>query len=219
MNHAEAKRVILLHAVGIQNPDGSIDFEESGYIGSLRPYIGIRHQNFHSVVEALLVVGEQLHMKPDVDRELVHAIWDLTSTARRYGIRPGGMLKRNKLISDSDAATLEEWNDIVESMALGLLQGLPPYRQIERYASYISRDDHCGNLGFTIPYFRQWLQDPECNDPSEILPAILRLGSSRSDLLEALNALKVQTFPEYCRQECSDLLDRVIKSCIECEEE
>ena len=213
MNPLEAKRTLLTHAVGIRNDDDSIEFEKTGYIGCLRPYTGIRHENFHTIVKALLIVGEQLHGTADVDRELVHAIWSLTVTARIYGISPTGMLKRNSLITESDAILLKEWNDIIESIGLGLMQGLPPHLEIERYASYISRHEHCGNLEFTIPYFKQWLEDPICNDPSEILPAILKLGPYRRKLFIPLRSLDTRDFPGYCRHECEALLKLAVEAC------
>jgi len=213
LDYSQAKHVILTHATGIRNADDWIEFEETGYIGCLRPYTGIRHENFHDIVNALLVVGEQIHGNPEVERDLVHAIWSLTYTARIYGIDPNGMLKRNNLITEPDAALIEEWNDIIESITLGLLQGLPPYLVIERYASYISRHEHCGNLEFTIPYFKQLLEDPDCNDPSEILPAILKLGPYRQKLYTSLLELGSRSFPDYCREECEALLKLAVEAC------
>jgi hypothetical protein len=215
LNFAEAKHLILLHAVGIDNGNGDIQFESQGFIGSLRPYSGLRHGNFHSLFQALLVVGDELYRNSDVDRELVHAIWSLTSTARIWGVDPGGMLKRNKLITDADAKLLEEWTQILERTGLSLLNGCPPYYQIETYAEYISNHDHCDDLAFAIPYFREWLDDPDFNDPTVVLAAIPKLGDNKTDLLQSLIAMKTRTFAEYCRDESSEQLSIAIESCSE----
>jgi hypothetical protein len=48
---------------------------EDGFTASLRPYSGLHEKNFHLIMEALLVVGERIHREPQVDRELVKAVW------------------------------------------------------------------------------------------------------------------------------------------------
>ena len=81
MEYAEAQHQLLLHGPGTTDPAGQPLVQEDGFLGSLRPYSGLHERNFHLVMEALLSAGEQLHQAPQLDRELVYAVWSICHTA------------------------------------------------------------------------------------------------------------------------------------------
>jgi hypothetical protein len=111
MDYEEAKLQLLLHA------SGQLILED-GFVTSLRPYSGLHERSFHLVMEALLTVGDRIHQSLQIDRDLADAIWSICSISRAWGLQPGGMLQRNRLITATDTARLERWVETVETTAL-----------------------------------------------------------------------------------------------------
>jgi hypothetical protein len=81
MTHDHAVRLLMQHA-GTAGDTDDVGYLESGFLGGLRPYRGLREDNFHLVMEALLTVGERLHKSPLVERDLVQTLWSLCYYAR-----------------------------------------------------------------------------------------------------------------------------------------
>src|SRR5262249_3179529 len=133
---------------------------EDGFLGSLRPYRGLHERNFHLVMEALLSVGEQLHAAPHLDRELVYAAWSICHTARSWGLAPGGMLQRNRLITATDTARLKRWVDTVEMVALRLLQGWAPHHAVSYYAEYLAEVGWWDNVTYFVGLMGRAVSDP-----------------------------------------------------------
>ncbi len=94
-----------------------------GFLGSLRPWQGLHEENFGQVLEAIEALSEELMTAPRLDRDVMSALWGICYLGRSWGIEPGGMLRRNQLISDEDVATLAEWIDVIETRVLFLLDG------------------------------------------------------------------------------------------------
>jgi len=114
---SEARRLLLRHG-GLPEDDEGPEAIEDGFLGSLRPYRGLREDHFHEVMEALRVAAPLLEA-PRLDRQLVSALWGMCHFARAWGVHPDGMLRDNKLISDEDVARLEKWvSDISYAVAM-----------------------------------------------------------------------------------------------------
>jgi hypothetical protein len=107
MTPDEARTLLLQHAGHSASGDG-----QSGFLGMLRPYHGLRAENFHEVMQCLRVLAPVLR-GPSIDRQLVMAVWSLCHLARAWGLDEDGMLRRNRIITDEDAHTLEGWVDVI----------------------------------------------------------------------------------------------------------
>jgi hypothetical protein len=201
MNYDEARRLLLRHGPGTEDSSGEPGWLKNGFLGTLRPYQGLLEQNFHTVLEALLIVGQQFHTAPLVDRELTHALWDLCWTARVWGLEPDGMLQRNKLITAADTALLRRWVEILEICSLRLLRGSPPYSQVNSYAEYILAYGPGENVDFFIPLMCQYLDNPDSTDPEPIPQALAKLGPRAASALPSLRAASQRKYADYCHAE------------------
>ena len=214
MDYAEAKRQLLMHGAGLFDAGEAVAFDE-GFLGSLRPYRGLREENFHIVMEALLVVGEVIHRAPAIDRDLVVSLWWMCSLARRWGVEPGGMLRRNNLIPPADVRRLERWVDVIESTAWGLMRGCPPYQEVEGYANYLVEVGPSSNIEFFIPLMRRWLSDESTPDPSVVAEALGELGRKSREALPELRRAAERTYACYSPAErCTEEVRQVIRDAI-----
>src|SRR5687767_2277133 len=127
-----------MHGAGTSDADGEPVVLEDGFLGSLRPYRGLIERNFHEVMEALLVAGDTFSRAPQVDRDVVESVWLMCSLARSWGMEPGGMLRRNDLITPPDAKRLEAWVSVIERTAWRLLRGQVPHEVLDGYAEYVA---------------------------------------------------------------------------------
>src|SRR5262245_12291396 len=121
MTEGDARNCLFFHAFRHKAPDGRLD--ESGFLGMLRPYRGLREENFHEVMAALAVLGPKWSTETTVDRELIASLWAMCLLARTWGVEPCGMLRRNHLISDADVQRLEEWINIISWAVFFLIDG------------------------------------------------------------------------------------------------
>jgi hypothetical protein len=122
MTPAQAKEMLRLHAFchprSAEHPKAA-----GGFLGSLRPYQGhLVEENFVEVMESLRMLAPELS-GITVDREVVGALWGLCHLARAWGLEPGGMLRRNGLISAADVETLAGWVDQLSYATMCLLDG------------------------------------------------------------------------------------------------
>ncbi|WP_210408296.1 hypothetical protein [Allokutzneria sp. NRRL B-24872] len=120
MTPADAREALLFHSCA--HPDVDDPRWQLGFLGSLRPFTGLREENFHEVMSALRSLAESLDADL-VPREVVSAVVGICHFARAWGIAPGGMLRRNGLISDADAARLETWVWIISYALTMVLDG------------------------------------------------------------------------------------------------
>lgn len=218
MEYAEARHQLLLHGPGTYDEAGQPLVLEDGFTGSLRPYSGLHERNFHLVMEALLSVGEQLHQAAELDRELVYGVWSICHTARGWGLAPGGMLQRNRLITAADTARLERWVDTLEVVGLRLLRGWPPHHAVYSYAEYVTEAGWWGNAPYFVGLMVRSLSDPGVGDAIE--PIALALGKLGPDARAALPALRDAELREYtwytpaerCTAEVREQLRRAIQA-------
>ena len=120
MTPAQAKQLLLLHSFALDdvgNPQMA-----RGFIGSLRPYKGLREENFHQIMAALRVLAPQLGER-QIDAQIVGALWNICHMARAWGVHPQGMLRRNNLISRADIERLESWVETISYATMMLLDG------------------------------------------------------------------------------------------------
>ena len=99
MTPDEGRKRIVFHAAGPV---------EGSFLEMLRPYRGVRDEVLRGVYLALRACASMVSTEA-VPRDLVSALWTISYLGRLWAIDPGGMLRRNKLISDADLAKLEEF--------------------------------------------------------------------------------------------------------------
>jgi hypothetical protein len=217
MTFDDAKLLILMHGPGTSGPAGEPLIAERGFVHSLRPYEGsLIEKNFHLVMEALFTVGETLCCCEQVDRELVHALWMICSTARRYGLHSQGMLQRNKLISQADTKRLERWVDTIETTSLRMLAGSRPYCQVYHYAEYVTEVGWLDNIDFFIPLIDRAISDHELIEPEIPVKALGKLGSKARSALPALARALSRRYTYYSPEDrCTEEVHGVIRAAIQ----
>jgi hypothetical protein len=133
MDYEAALDVIRMHGIGRDDvpPDEAV--LPDGFLGCLRPYSGLREENFLRVMDAIIALRPHLAGKREWERRLVEGVWGLTTTARSWGLDPGGMLPRNRLLSADDAARLLRWVQCIEMAVARLLRGGDPAEALAYY--------------------------------------------------------------------------------------
>jgi hypothetical protein len=121
VERAEAKALLMAHSYLGQDHDHPA--QVCGFLGCLRPWQGLREENFQQVLSALDALSEELLTSPTLDRDIINALWGICYLSRSWGVEPGGMLRRHHLIGDEEIATLATWIDIIETRVLFLLDG------------------------------------------------------------------------------------------------
>jgi hypothetical protein len=121
MNAHEAREALLLHSFSY--PDLTHPKMVQGFLGSLRPYTGLRDENFREVMEAIRVLAPEFRTQDAVDKELISALWDICFQTWSIALQSEGALRRNELITQEEIEKLEGWLfDIFFSVSI-LLQG------------------------------------------------------------------------------------------------
>ena len=131
MTFKEAKQTLLLHS--FSHSDLSHPKMATGFLGSLRPYQGIKEENFREVMEAIKSLAEYFQKEPLLDKEIVNALWGICHLARAWGVHPDGMLRRNNLISEKEHLQLEEWIETISYATMMLLDGCDMDIALEEY--------------------------------------------------------------------------------------
>jgi hypothetical protein len=133
MTEDDAKKSLFLHSFRYDLADSP--HMESGFLGMLRPYRGLREESFHEVMAALETLGPSLARGSSIDRHVISSLWSICLLAHAWGVEPDGMLRRNGLISTEDVQRLEEWIKIISWAVFFVIDGgddesaLGPYRQ------------------------------------------------------------------------------------------
>lgn len=103
----EAKELLLLHSFmhrDLEHPKMS-----GGFLGSLRPYTGLKEENFREVMERSMSWRRHTPSSPSSTKEIAAAVFGLCVDAWAWGISPDGMLPDNGLIQPWEQSLLEEW--------------------------------------------------------------------------------------------------------------
>jgi hypothetical protein len=136
MEYRDALNMILMHGIGRDDVSVSDALYQHGFIGCLRPWSGLRDENYHELMSAIVSLHHSLAGRNEWPVELIAGIMGITRMAHCWGIDDAGMLRRNKLISDADVAKLRHWTQRIESVVEQLLMGNDPlevYPDLLRY--------------------------------------------------------------------------------------
>ena len=219
MQYEDAKTELLRHA-GIAE-----DFYEDGFLTCLRPYSGLKVENFHSVVEAVLSVGTVFASAEKIERSIVYAAWTLTSMARSHGLNDDSMLVRNKLISPEDHNQLSRWVDILEWMMLRLLHGQRASDSMSGYCEYVAEFGWGQNLSFFLPLLSEAIASDDA--VGDTIPAyceaIIAAGPKAAELKAALLKARKRKWTWYephkrCNAEMRGYIDRALDAIASAEE-
>ena len=126
MEYRDALNTILMHGVGRSDIPLTECVYAEGFIGCLRPWSGLRDENYVELMTAIVSLRESLAGHDHWPAELVLGLWGITRTAYCWGIDDAGMLRRNGLISADDVAKLRFWTRRIESVVQQLLMGNDP---------------------------------------------------------------------------------------------
>jgi hypothetical protein len=133
MNYDDAVNLILMHGVGRDDVPLEHALLEHGFLGCLRPFSGLREENFLQVLQAIIELKPHLVGAKVWERRLVEGLWGLTTTARLWGLDSNGMLQRNHLLSNEDTRRLLLWIHCIEMAVSRLLRGGEPADALRYY--------------------------------------------------------------------------------------
>ena len=81
----------------------------------LRPYNGtLIEGNFHEVIQCLKILSSEVQTGEMIDRRVTSDIMSIVYYSRLWALDPGGMLRRNNLITENDQVRVEEWINIID---------------------------------------------------------------------------------------------------------
>jgi hypothetical protein len=133
MNYEEAVNVILMHGIGRDDVPLEEALVKDGFLGCLRPFSGLREENFLQVLRAIIALKPHLAESKTWEHRLVAGLWGLTTTARLEGLDPDGLLQRNKLLSAEDTKRLLLWVRCIEMAVSKLLRDGDPADALAYY--------------------------------------------------------------------------------------
>jgi len=194
MNPDEAVHLLRKH-------NAMLDDETDTLLNSLRPYTGIKRSHFSEIVKALFFASPLLNTE-QIDRELVHTIWDLTRSARLWTRGPHEpMFHGRDFISDTDKQTLDRWIFEIESITLDLLRGFADWEAIDRLAEEINHHDSLVDHDWLVAPFQKSLEyhlamenDGGFGDDAEVLcRALAKIGSAAQTAIPTLKRVAATT--------------------------
>ena len=77
MEYDDAVNSILMHGIGREDVPLDQALIPHGFLGSLRPYTGLREENFLQVMNAIIALAPHLVGKDLFERRLVSGLWEL----------------------------------------------------------------------------------------------------------------------------------------------
>lgn len=126
MDYKAARNLILMHSSGREDVPLEDALFQEGFLGSLRPFSGLREGNFLQVMDAIIALRPHLAERPEWDVRLVEGLWGLVVTARNWALDPGSMLQRNRLLSSADTERLRLWVTCIEIAIARLMRSGDP---------------------------------------------------------------------------------------------
>jgi hypothetical protein len=185
----------------LRKHNGELDDGDDTLLNNLRPYTGINNRHFSEIVKALFFAAPLLNSQ-QVDRDLVHTIWDLTRSARLWTHGPREpMFHGRNFISDDDKKTLDRWTYEIESITLYLLRGFEDWEAISGLAEELNHHDSLVDTSWLVSPFMKSLDyhlDMENHggfgDDEEILcDALIKIGPVASPAIPALERVASNT--------------------------
>ena len=207
MDFSEAKATIRQHAGTEDGPAMA-----TGFLGCLRPYRGLATENFEAVVAATAAVADHLQAGTSADRELVYALWKMCQTSRDWGVRDGGMLSRNQLVTPADRQLLEVWVDIIEHMALHLLRGNGISLAVCAYAEAIAFGRLPAPASGFVSLFAGSLAYDDVDVKIYAAGALGQMGAAAQDAIPALKRCAQDANAEVSRA-AGLAIENIMRSC------
>ncbi len=133
MDYEAAVNVILMQGIGRDDVPLENALIEDSFLGCLRPFAGLREENFLQVMEAIIALRPYLEGQQVWEARLVEGLWELTRRARLWGLDPNGMLQRNRILTAEDTARLLRWVQCIESAVSKLFRGGDPTEALSYY--------------------------------------------------------------------------------------
>lgn len=107
MTPQEAKEILLFQSGAHDEIDDPR--WESGFLRNLRPFTGLREENFHQIMEAIRALAPTLSNSKTCDTGVVSALWSICHLGRAWGLDSEGMLQRNGILNHEDTKRLQHW--------------------------------------------------------------------------------------------------------------
>ena len=133
MDYETAVNLILMHGIGRDDVPPDEALLPDSFLGCLRPFSGLREENFLRVMEAIIALRPHLGAGQAWEQRLVEGLWGLTTRARLWGLDPDGMLQRNRLLSAAETATLLRWVRNIEWAVTRLFRQGDPQEILNDY--------------------------------------------------------------------------------------
>ena len=92
------------------------------FLDMLRPYRGLHDHVLSDLKEALRAFAPRF-VDVQLSRDHVSALWAITCLGRLWALEPGGMLRRNRLITDEDLEKLSRFLGHFDYAVMVLLAG------------------------------------------------------------------------------------------------
>ncbi len=99
------------------------DDARPSFVRMLKPYRGLRNEAYGDVIRCLEVLASELSTAEALPRSLIGDLWSICWYPRYWGLDPGGMLRKNNLISPDDQLLLRKWVDQITHTVTQLLEG------------------------------------------------------------------------------------------------
>jgi hypothetical protein len=135
MNYEEAVNLILMQGAGRDDVRREQVFLQDGFLGCLRPFSGLREENFIELMRAIIALKPHLSGAAAWELRLVQGLWELTTRARHWGLDQNGMLQRNQLLSDAESRRLLLWVQCIEMAVSRLMNDGDPADAMDFYRS------------------------------------------------------------------------------------
>jgi hypothetical protein len=133
MTYDDAVNIILKHGIGRDDVPPNDALLSDGFLGCLRPYSGLREENFLRVIKAIIALEPHLKGTTQWERQLVASLWGLVTRARLWGLDTDSMLQRNRLLSEDESRQLLRWVRCIEMAVSRLLRGGNPADALAYY--------------------------------------------------------------------------------------
>jgi hypothetical protein len=151
VEYEEAVNLILMHGIGRDDVPLEEALIRDGFLASLRPYSGLREENFLQVLGVIIALAPHLAGRQVLERRLVSGLWELVQRARAWGLDPHGMIQRNKLMSAADTERLWLWVTCLEMAISRLLRGIDPNEALTYYRENTQPDPGAPADGPSMP--------------------------------------------------------------------
>jgi hypothetical protein len=144
-----------------------LDPRQVGLLQSLRPYRPTHETQIADVIACLIAIHPTISAAPQVDRDLVAALWHLCETSRTLASHPHSPLRQNRLAPQPDLDRLTHWLEAIERFCVRMFAShdLPHClsRTIELLAQH--RFQSATHFTFLTPLLEQLQTHPDPQDP------------------------------------------------------